>query len=273
LSALAVGDALTPHTRAVMTMSYGGHCGEVAEIAELCAEHDLLLLEDAAHGLGSRLDGRHLGTLGTAGAFSFFSNKNLAVGEGGAAVTDDATLAEQMRLLRSHGMTSVSWDRHSGHASGYDVVSLGYNYRIDEPRARLATIRLERLDRENARRAELDARYRVRFAELGLECPLAPTPRLQAAHHLFCVLLPPDIDRQRLRAALVERRIQTSMHYPPVHHFSIYADGAPTLPVTDDYARRAVTLPMFAHMTETQQDLVVDAITSALAEQVAGARA
>jgi dTDP-4-amino-4,6-dideoxygalactose transaminase len=267
LSASAVRDSITARTRAVMMMSYGGHCGETAEIAELCAERGLLLLEDSAHGLGSRLHGRHLGTFGAAGAFSFFSNKNLAVGEGGAAVTDDGKIAERMRLLRSHGMTSVSWDRHSGHASGYDVVSLGYNYRIDEPRARLAALRLERLDGDNARRAELDARYRVKFAELGLECPLAPSPGLQAAHHLFCVLLPPEIDRQRLRAALVERRIQTSMHYPPVHHFSIYAEDAPTLPVTDEYARHAVTLPMFAHMTETQQNLVVEAISSALSEQ------
>jgi dTDP-4-amino-4,6-dideoxygalactose transaminase len=273
LSASAVEDALTDRTRAVMTMTYGGHCGETAEIAELCAEHDLLLLEDAAHGLGSRLHGRHLGTFGAAGAFSFFSNKNLAVGEGGAAVTDDGKLAERMRLLRSHGMTSVSWDRHSGHASGYDVVALGYNYRIDEPRARLATLRLERLDRENAQRAELDARYRLMLRELGLECPLAPSPGLQPAHHLFCIVLPPEVDRERLRAVLAEHKVQTSMHYPPVHHFSIYADGAPALPVTDDYARRAVTLPMFAHMTEEQQDLVVDTIAAALAEQHVPARA
>ncbi|HEY5260564.1 MAG TPA: DegT/DnrJ/EryC1/StrS family aminotransferase, partial [Solirubrobacteraceae bacterium] len=247
--------------------------GETTEIAELCAEHDLLLLEDSAHGLGSRLHGRHLGTFGAAGAFSFFSNKNLAVGEGGAAVTDDAALADRMRLLRSHGMTSVSWDRHSGHASGYDVVALGYNYRIDEPRARLAALRLEALDRQNAQRAELDGRYRAMFSELGLECPLAPSDGLQPAHHLFCVLLPAEVDRERLRAVLAERKVQTSMHYPPVHHFSIYAAGAPTLAVTDDYARRAVTLPMFAHMTEAQQDLVVEAVGSALAEQHVPARA
>ena len=132
-------------------------------------------------------------------------------------------------------------------------------------------VRLERLDRENAQRAELDARYRAHFAELGLECPLAPSDGLQSAHHLFCVLLAPEIDRRRLRDTLVERRVQTSMHYPPVHRFSIYADGAPHLPVTDDYARRAVTLPMFAHMTSSQQELVVEAVGSALAQQRARA--
>ena len=148
LSARAARAAISDRTRAVMSMSYGGHAGEIAELRELCSQRGLLLLEDAAHGLGSRLDGRHLGTFGLAGAFSFFSNKNLAVGEGGAVVTDDGDLAQRIRLLRSHGMTSLSWDRHEGHATSYDVVALGFNYRIDEPRAALASVRLERLDRE-----------------------------------------------------------------------------------------------------------------------------
>ena len=116
-----------------------------------------ILLEDAAHAIGVREQGRHVGTFGAAGAFSFFSNKNLAVGEGGAVVTDDDTIAERMKLLRSHGMTTLTWDRHRGHAAGYDVVALGFNYRIDEPRAALLTARLARLDAENARRRELDA--------------------------------------------------------------------------------------------------------------------
>ena len=124
----------------------------------------MLLLEDAAHAAGARSGGRHLGTIGAAGAFSFFSNKNLAVGEGGAVTTDDDDLAERLRLLRSHGMTTLTWDRHRGHASTYDVVALGFNYRIDEPRAALATQRLARLDDENRRRHRLDARYRERLA-------------------------------------------------------------------------------------------------------------
>jgi dTDP-4-amino-4,6-dideoxygalactose transaminase len=269
LSAEAVRGAISERTRAVMAMSYGGHAGELAELASLCAERGLILLEDSAHGLGSRLDGRHLGTFGAAGAFSFFSNKNLSVGEGGAVVTDDAALAERIRLLRSHGMTSLSWDRHQGHASGYDVVALGFNYRIDEPRAALATNRLGRLDRDNRRRGALAARYRERLEALGLVCPLAPAEGLSPAHHLFCVLLPAGTDRQRVRDHLAEAGIQTSMHYPPVHRFSIYADAEAGLPVTDEYARRTVTLPMYAHLTEADQDLVVAGLERALTRQAA----
>jgi dTDP-4-amino-4,6-dideoxygalactose transaminase len=250
-SAAAVEAAITPRTRAVMAVAYGGHPGEIAAIRQLAEKRDLTLLEDAAHAIGVRHDGRHLGRFGAAGAFSFFSNKNLAIGEGGAVVTDDDALAERMRLLRSHGMTTLTWDRHRGHASTYDVAALGFNYRIDEPRAALATARLSRLDAENERRAELVARYRERLPD-GV---VATEP---GALHIFTVVV--DGDRDAMREAMAQRGVQTSLHYPPAHRFSIYADGAPALPLTDAYSARAITLPLFADMTAAQQDLVIDAL-------------
>src|SRR4051812_11922856 len=286
----AVAAALTVRTRAIMTMAYGGHPGETDALAGLARANGLVLLEDAAHAAGSwGVDGRHLGTVGLAGAFSFFSNKNLAVGEGGMVVTDDDAVAARVRLLRSHGMTTLSWDRHRGHASGYDVVDLGFNYRLDEPRAALARRRLARLDAENDRRRSLDARYRQRLAGLerltcalasppgarlprrpraalgGLRCAGAPPPGARLAHHLFTVVLDEDVDREAVRAALAARGVQTSVHYPPAHRFSIYAGGSP-LPVTEAYGARAVSLPMFATMTIAQQDTVVEALQAALAE-------
>ena len=263
LSAAAVEAAITPRTKAVMSMTYGGHAGETEALSTLCDERGLVLLEDAAHGAGSRLDGRHLGTFGRAAAFSLFSNKNLAVGEGGLVVTDDDELAAQVKLLRSHGMTTLSWDRHRGHASGYDVVALGFNYRMDEARAALAARRLARLDADNDARRELDARYRERLGEAGITCALEPTAGLRSAHHLFTIVLDEGVDRDAFRAALHERGVQTSLHYPPVHRFAIYADAGAQAPLTDAYAARAVTLPMYAHMTHEQQDLVVDAVTAA----------
>src|SRR2546423_1363192 len=226
LAAAAAERAITPRTRAVMTMTYGGHSGELRALRALCEERGLVLLEDAAHAAGSRLDDRHLGTFGAAGAFSLFSNKNLAVGEGGLATTDDDELAARMRLLRSHGMTTLTWDRHRGHASTYDVVALGFNYRLDEPRAALATRRLARLDADNTARARLDARYREAFGALGVTCALGPAEGLRSSHHLFCIVLGEDVDRDAFRAELARRGVQTSVHYPPVHRFSIYAAAA-----------------------------------------------
>src|SRR3954447_10180919 len=262
LSAAAVEAAITPRTRAVMSMTYGGHAGETEALRALCEERGLLLLEDAAHGAGSRLDGKHLGTFGRAAAFSLFSNKNLAVGEGGLVVTDDDQLAAQVRLLRSHGMPTLTWDRHRGHASGYDVVALGFNYRMDEPRAALAARRLARLDADNDARRALDARYRRAVGEVGGSCALPPVDGLASAHHLFAIVLDEGADREAFRAALAGRGIQTSLHYPPVHRFAIYAAAGAELPLTDAYAARAVTLPLYAHMTHDQQDLVIEAVAA-----------
>ena len=265
LSASAAEAAITPATKAIMNVAYGGHPCQVQELRELAAARGLVLLEDAAHAVGSRLAGRHLGTFGAAGAYSFFSNKNLGIGEGGMVVTDDDEMAAQMRLLRSHGMTTLTWDRHRGHASGYDVVELGFNYRIDEPRAALVAARLAALDDENARRAVLDERYRRMIADLpGVEAALPPASDAVEAHHLFTVVLDEGIDRAAARAAMAERGVQTSVHYPPVHGFSMYADPPAELPLTDAYAARSVTLPMFTHMTDEQQDLVVEALAAAL---------
>jgi dTDP-4-amino-4,6-dideoxygalactose transaminase len=269
LSAAAAERALEERTRAIMTMSYAGRPGEIGELVRLADASSVPLLEDAAHSIGARCDGVHLGTFGLAGAFSFFSNKNLAIGEGGALVTDDEDLAVRARLLRSHGMTTLTWDRHRGHASGYDVVALGYNHRIDEPRAALARRRLERLDDENARRAELDRRYRRLLSEVDGVTPVDGPERTESpAPHLFVIVLEESIDREAFRSELEREGIQTSLHYPPVHRFTIYSENAPELPVTDAFAGRAVTLPLFSHMTYSQQDLVVEA--AARAVQLAG---
>ena len=270
LSADAADAAITPRTKAIMSMAYGGHPGQVEDLRTLADERGIALLEDVAHAAGSRLHGRHLGTFGAAGAFSFFSNKNIGIGEGGMVVAGDGDLADRMRLLRSHGMTTLTWDRHRGHASGYDVVALGFNYRIDEPRAALITERLKRLDEENRARAAMDERYRRAIAELpGIDAALEPVAGAELAHHLFCIVLDEGIDREALRTSMAERGVQTSVHYPAVHRFSIYAGGAWDLPLTDAYGSRAVTLPMFAHMTESQQDLVLES----LADAVRGRRA
>jgi dTDP-4-amino-4,6-dideoxygalactose transaminase len=270
LSAEAVAAAVTDRTRAVMNMTYGGHPGDSAELAALCSERDLILLEDAAHGLGGSLEGRALGTFGRAGAFSFFSNKNLPVGEGGMLVTDDDGVAERARLLRSHGMTSLTWDRHRGHASGYDVVALGFNYRIDEPRAAMATARLERLDADNEARAAAAAAYRERLESVdGVTVAMPPAEGARPAHHLFTVVLDEGADRDGVRERLAEERIQTSLHYPPVHRFSIYEEAGGSgrgaeLPLTEAYADRAITLPLFPTITEEQLGLVADGLASAL---------
>jgi dTDP-4-amino-4,6-dideoxygalactose transaminase len=263
LSAAACKEAITDRTKAILYVDYGGHPGAVVEIRDLCEQRGLILLEDAAHAAGSRWNGQHLGTFGLAGTFSLFSNKNLAVGEGGLLVTDDDALAAAVRLLRSHGMTAPTWDRHRGHASTYDVVTRGFNYRMDEARAALARARLRRLDDENRGRARLVARYRAELRDLELDIAMPDVDGFVPSHHLFTVGLPPGVSQEAFRRELSVRGIQTSLHYPPLHRTTLYASDH-TLPVTEEYARRSVTLPLFASMTDEQQDLVVDAVRAAL---------
>lgn len=268
LSAQAVEPLISPQTRAIMNMTYGGCAGESAALRELADSHGLVLLEDAAHGLGGTLEGIALGRAGLAGGYSFFSNKNLAIGEGGAVVTDDERVAERVRLLRSHGMTTLTWDRHRGHAAGYDVVALGFNYRIDEPRAALGRRRLLRLPDETAARAAHATRYTAELERLpGVISGMASSAGEKPAHHLYTVVLDDAHERDAVRAAMAERGVQTSMHYPPAHRFSIYAEASRgAMDATERYAARSLTLPLFAHMTHEQQDLVLEALAAALDE-------
>jgi dTDP-4-amino-4,6-dideoxygalactose transaminase len=160
------------------------------------------------------------------------------------------------------------WERHRAACSSYEIVEAGFNYRIDDPRAALVSARLRRLDADNARRAELDAAYREAFAgESGL-APTAPPPAGERASHcLFTVVLDPGIDRDAFRLSLAERGVQTSMHFPLLHLSPAYAGRRPNLPLTEEYGRRAVTLPIFPQMQEWQQELVIDATRKALASQ------
>jgi dTDP-4-amino-4,6-dideoxygalactose transaminase len=259
--------AVTPRTRAIVALHYGGHPCAMDRVLKLAAEHDLKVIEDAAHAPGAALGGRSCGTLGDIGCFSFFSNKNLPLGEGGAIVTDEPELFESMRLLRSHGMTTLTWDRHRGHAHSYDVVACGFNFRLDEVRAAVGLVQLGRLRDANRERAKIVSRYRSSLAnEGGLTMPFGETADQESAHHLAVVVLPAGTARDDVRDALQKRGIQTSVHYPPIHHFSLYsADSKRALPRTDELAPRIMTLPLFPHMADHQVDAVVAALLDSLA--------
>ena len=150
-----VAAAVTPRTKAWSPCTTPAFHAPWTTVAEIADRHGLAVVEDAAHAPGASLDGRMCGTLGQVGCFSFFSNKNLPVGEGGMIVTGDEELAKQLRLLRSHGMTTLTWDRHRATPPSYDVVLAGFNYRLDEVRAAVGLVQLSRLIEENEARARV----------------------------------------------------------------------------------------------------------------------
>jgi dTDP-4-amino-4,6-dideoxygalactose transaminase len=261
---------ITPRTRAVCAVHYAGYPAPVERLRELCDTHGLALVEDAAHAPGALLrpGGPKLGTIGRAGVFSFFSNKVLSCGEGGLLATDDAEVAATARSLRSHAMTSGTWDRHRGHAAGYDVVGTGYNYRLDEPRAALLLARLPQLAPMIERRRALVHRYRRLLAEVdGVTLPYTDDAVELSSCYVMPVLLRDAERRDAVRQAMLEHHgVQTSVLYPALHEFTAYqaADQVP-LPRSERAARAQLTLPLYPHLGEERQDLVVEALRSALA--------
>jgi len=259
---------ITKHTKAIFLVHYGGYPCRMPEILEIANRHHLAVVEDAAHAPGASLDGRALGTWGDIGCFSFFSNKNLATGEGGMLITNREDLATKVRNLRSHGMTTLTWDRHRGHAYTYDVVDLGHNYRIDEIRSALGLVQLHKLVRNNARRQSITARYRQGLTGRGYEGIELPfTNSLgQSSYHIFPLLLPKEVDRQAFMDIMRARGVQTSIHYPPIHLFSYYRQRYPyvSLPITETVAGREVTLPLFPGMKNADTDYVIDSVGEAL---------
>ena len=259
-----VESAVTDRTKAVVVLHYGGYPCDMDAVQQTAERHGLAVIEDAAHAPGARFRGRPCGTIGTLGCFSFFANKNLPVGEGGMIVTGDEELARTLRLLRSHGMTSLTWDRHRGHAAGYDVLLPGFNYRLDEVRAAVGLVQLRRLPRENAARASVVAQYREALhGERGLTVPFAGAEgsEREPAHHLAVVLLPEGTERTAVRTALAERGIQTSVHYPPIHMFTAYRSSSRRpLPRTEAVAERLLTLPLYGGLAFEQVDAVVESL-------------
>jgi dTDP-4-amino-4,6-dideoxygalactose transaminase len=255
-------------TRAVVAVHFCGYPADVHALRALCDEHGLVLIEDCAQAIGARVDehGRQVGTVGELGAFSFFSKKQLCVGEGGMVSSADARLAERVRLLRSHAMTSSTWDRHRGHDPAYDVIDVGFNYRLDEPRAALGLSRLQRLDEAIAARRAVVRAYRERLAGVaGLQLAFDEQAVERSSHFAFPVLLRDRSARDRLREQLKTRGIQTTW-YPALHTFSEYRRFAAVdgLPRALAAAERHCALPLAANMDESSVETVVAAVREAL---------
>jgi dTDP-4-amino-4,6-dideoxygalactose transaminase len=267
LSAENVERCITTRTRAVMAVHFCGYAADLGPLRELCDARGIALVEDAAQAIGAEAEpGRQAGTVGRLGCLSFFSKKQLCVGEGGAVLTADEALATTVRSLRSHAMTSGTWDRHTGHEASYDVVDVGYNYRLDEPRAALGLARLPRLRDDIERRRSAVRRYREALADTpGLTLMWTDDDVGRSSHFAFPVLFESGETRLRVRDALHARGIQTT-RYPALHTFTELAPlAAPgSLPAAEAAADRHLALPLSSAQSDASVDAVASAVRAAL---------
>ena len=256
---------ITRKTKAVLIVHYAGYACDMDAILGICKKHDLKLIEDCAHAPGGEYAGRKLGTFGDLSAWSFFSNKNLAVGEGGMVVTRDPALYQTCKNLRSHGMTVASFDRIKGRAVSYDVLEPGFNYRIDEVRAALGLVQLSKLADSNRRQGEITARYFSRLDRIpGLTVPFRNFDRGLPTWHILPVLLPEGADRMKIVESMKADGVQTSIHYPSIQSFTAYKDRVGPTPLSQYVSDHELTLPLYPGMSDADVDLVCASFEKAL---------
>jgi dTDP-4-amino-4,6-dideoxygalactose transaminase len=254
---------VTAKTKAIIVVHFAGYpIEDIDELVNFCNEKNIVLIEDVAHAIGGSYRAKKCGTFGDMACFSFFSNKNLSTGEGGMFVTKNSEYDRQARLLRLHGMTSMTIDRHEGRTISYDVIQPGLNYRIDEIRCALGLVQLAKLDINNQKRKSL-VEYYVDLMGKELTSVIVPFTQLSdksiSSYHIFPILLPAECYRIEVMEKLKSKGIQTSIHYPSFKEFSYYSKFANCkLEYADEISKRVLTMPLYPDLTFDMIDEIVD---------------
>lgn len=259
---------ITPRTKGIVVVHMAGFPAKMDEIMDIAIKHNLKVVEDACHGPLSEYKGNKLGTIGDCSAFSFFSNKNISTGEGGMFVTNNEEYAAKARLLRSHGMSTMSYQRATGHATEYDITELGYNYRMDDIRAAIAIEQLKKLPGDLEKRRTVRKQYVDQLSKVEeLVVPFADNTEF-VSNYIFPVVLKNGSKerRNKIREYIHAAGIQTSIHYPAIHRFSIYKEYGAALPQTEYVTDCEFTLPMYAALTPEQIDFICDTVEKAVHE-------
>ena len=253
---------ITPHTKAIIPMHYGGFPADMNAIMEIAKRYNLKVVEDASHAPLSEYKGRKLGTIGDIGTFSFFSNKNISTGEGGMLVSNTEDYVKRAKLLRSHGMTTMSYERAKGHATTYDIETLGFNYRMDDIRASIGIVQFKKLKVDLEKRIEVRKWYVEGLKNIkSIIIPFENNNEFVSNYIFPIVLKDSNAEyRDEIRNKLHEKGIQTSVHYPAVHRFSNYKREYVELPITDYLVNNEISLPMFSALNRDDIIFIADVL-------------
>jgi perosamine synthetase len=263
-----VAAVLTPRTRAILPVDYAGHPARLSDFRALADRHGLVLIEDAAHALGARFGDRPVGSLADLTIFSFHPVKHITTGEGGMVVTDDPLLAARLRRFRTHGIVP---SQSAAEPWRYDLVDLGYNYRLPDLNCALGLTQLGRLEANLARRRAIVATYQEAFADLPWLTRPVEEPDVTSAWHLYPIRLNVETltaDRATIFRALRAEGIGVQVHYQPVHLLRLYRERfgyrGGEFPLAEDAAARLLSLPLFPAMTAAEVEDVITAVTKVL---------
>ncbi len=268
-----VAEKITPRTRAIIPVHFAGQPCDLEPLFELARQHNLTIIEDAAHAAGTEYKGKRVGSFDSISIFSFHPNKNITTGEGGMVCTPDETLAEEVSLLKFHGMSREAWKRFA--ASGtpnYDIMLPGYKYNMMDIQAAIGLHQLPRLDGFIERRTVIAEQYNAAFAGLAeLALPTYAPYAQRHAWHLYTPLVRSEmltIDRDRFMAELKARNIGSGLHYKAIHHHAWYRENLPVpdteLPNASYASDRILSLPLFPAMSDTDVADVVEAVTDVI---------
>jgi len=262
---------ISPKTRAILPVDYAGHPAELDAILELARHRELIVIEDACHALGAEYKGRQVGSIADMTVFSFHPVKHITTGEGGMVAANRDQFAETLRRFRNHGISSEARQRQSAGQWHYDMVLLGYNYRLPDIACALGIEQLKRLDANLARRREIAARYTAAFRQIpGV---ISPTVRADAnpAWHLYAIRLELEkltTDRAQIFRALRAENIGVNVHYIPVHLQPYYRDRfgyhGGEFPIAEDAYSRLISVPMFHGMSDQDVEDVITAVGKVL---------
>lgn len=259
-------EKITRRTRVIIPVHYGGQPCGMKEIGEIAEDHRLHIVEDCAHSLGSQYRGKKTGSFGIIGCFSFYPTKIITTLEGGMITTNDGKLAKRLKILREHGMTKSAVDRESEAAFNYDIIDLGYNYRLNEVQAALGISQLERIEEGIEKRIKIADYYTKLLKFNGIAPPFRAKNRSHI-FHLYVIKILEDkagITRDELGKRLMENMIGVSVHYTPLHLLSFYKkflnNHQKTFPVAERVYRQILSLPIYPALTKKSIDFVANAI-------------
>jgi dTDP-4-amino-4,6-dideoxygalactose transaminase len=268
LSLEDVGRKITPKTRVVMPVHFGGHPCCMDSILDLAAENGLTVIEDAAHALPAKYRGKSIGTLSPLTAFSFYATKTVTTGEGGMVTTNDDSLAERIALMRLHGISRDAWKRYTAEGTWrYEITEAGYKYNLTDPQAALGLVQLSKCEQMWRRRVEIAKKYDKALSSLDAYRTPIVAEDVQNAWHLYVILVQSSalrIHRDRVIEELRQRGIGTSVHFIPLHLHPYYQNmwgyRPGEFPVAEDYFDRCISLPIYPSLTEEDLHRVIEAL-------------